>query len=843
MSTEQTTPEVPDTDPDIDPNIDPDVDSAVQPESKDIPPEALREQYEDLVDVVRKHRTAYYQNDAPEVSDAEYDALYRRLEDLEALHPEIVSNDSPTQEVGGEVSTAFAPVTHLARMYSLDDLFSIEELRAWYEKTSASIEKIAPGTRPRWLVEVKIDGLAVNLLYRDGVLVRAATRGDGTTGEDVTHNVMTIKDIPQQLAGSGWPAEMEVRGEIFMPSADFRAFNEQRVGEGLAPFANPRNSAAGSLRQKDPAETAKRPLSMFVHGIGAHTGLDAESQYGTYELLASWGLPTSPYTRIVDTLEGHGGDDTGILQFIEDNGAQRHGLVHEIDGIVVKVDSFALQRALGHTSRVPRWSAAYKYPPEEVHTRLLDIRVNVGRTGRVTPYAVMEPVLVAGSTVSMATLHNQDVVQAKGVLIGDTVVLRKAGDVIPEIVGPVMPLREGKKEVPGDAAAGPIGEGELRPFVMPADCPSCGTALAPAKEGDVDLRCPNARSCPAQLTGRIEHAASRGAFDIEALGEEAALWLTNGPGPDPAENDQQVRPEGPGLITEDAQLFELSDTEQKNLKDPYDPEQLSEIQARLAEVMVWREKRARDPETGKMAPSGAWELKPYFWTQGTAKKPSEPTANTRRLFQELHKAKTQPLWRVLVALSIRHVGPTAARSLATAFGSLQALQALATEATGAADGGDEAAAEGSHAAAQQRLADVDGVGPIIAEAVIDWFAEPWHREIVGRWHAAGVVMEDEQDADTPRTLQGLTIVVTGSLEDFSRDSAKEAIIIRGGKASGSVSKKTDYVVAGENAGTKLDKAESLGVTVLDEEGFRTLLAEGPPEPDQEPAQEPEEDAS
>jgi DNA ligase (NAD+) len=794
----------------VDQGLDPYVDSTVQPEAGEIPPEALRNQYENLVDEVRRHRTAYYQNDAPLVSDAEYDALYRRLEDLEAMHPEIVSNDSPTQEVGGEPSIAFAPVTHLARMYSLDDLFSIEELRSWYEKTSASIRKIAPGTTPRWLVEVKIDGLAVNLLYRDGKLVRAATRGDGTTGEDVTHNVKTIKDIPQQLAGSGWPTEVEVRGEIFMPSADFRAFNAQRVEQGLAPFANPRNSAAGSIRQVDPAKTAERPLSMFVHGIGAHTGLEAESQHATYELLAAWGLPTSPYTRIVDSLEG----DDGILGFIEDNGNHRHDLVHEIDGIVIKVDSFALQRALGHTSRVPRWSAAYKYPPEEVHTQLLDIKVNVGRTGRVTPYAVMEPVVVAGSTVSMATLHNQDVVKAKGVLVGDTVVLRKAGDVIPEIVGPVMPLREGKKMVEG---SGPVAEGELREFVMPADCPSCGTALAPAKEGDVDLRCPNARTCPAQLTGRIEHAASRGAFDIEALGEEAALWLSNGPGPDPAENGQRVRPEGPGVITEDAQLFDLADH-----LPPGHPgagigeDGLTDVQRRLADVRVWREKRKR--ADGKSVPSGEWELVPYFWTRGTAKKPSEPTANTRKLFDELHKAKTQPLWRVLVALSIRHVGPTAARSLATAFGSLQALQSLATEAT---------TGEG-RAAAQQRLADVDGVGPIIAEAVIDWFAEPWHREIVERWHAAGVVMEDERDEDTPRTLEGLTVVVTGSLEGFSRDSAKEAIIIRGGKASGSVSKKTDFLVAGENAGTKLDKAESLGVPVLDEEGFRTLLAEGPP---------------
>ena len=784
---------------------DPEVDASVQPEAGDIPTEALREQYEHLVDEVRRHRVAYYQNDAPLIADAEYDALYRRLEDLEAMHPEIVANDSPTQEVGGEVSTAFAPVTHLARMYSLDDLFSIEELRSWYAKTSASIEALAPGTTPRWLVEVKIDGLAVNLLYRDGRLVRAATRGDGATGEDVTHNVMTIQDIPQQLTGSGWPEEMEVRGEVFMPTSDFRAFNAQRADAGLAPFANPRNAAAGSLRQKDPAETAKRPLSMFVHGIGAHSGLTAESQHATYELLAEWGLPTSPYTRLVTGLdEEDGATDGGILGFIEEHGQKRHDLVHEIDGIVVKVDSFALQRALGHTSRVPRWAAAYKYPPEEVHTTLLDIRVNVGRTGRGTPYALMEPVVVSGSTVSMATLHNQDVVKAKNVLIGDTVVLRKAGDVIPEIVGPVLPLREGKQIGTGPGAG-------LREFVMPTECPSCGTPLAPAKEGDVDLRCPNARTCPAQLTGRIEHAASRGAFDVEALGEEAALWLTNGPGPDPAENGGHVRPEGPGVITSDAQLFDLATN---NPGAVTGEDGLTDLQRSLAAVRVWREKRTR--VDGRTVPSGVWELKPYFWTQGSAKKPAEPTANTLKLFEELDKAKAQPLWRVLVALSIRHVGPTAARSLATAFGSMDRLRQVA-----------EADGEPGRAAALQRLADVDGVGPIIAEAVIEWFAEDWHREILDRWHAAGVVMEDEQDEDTPRTLEGMTVVVTGSLEGFSRDSAKEAILVRGGKASGSVSKKTDFLVAGENAGTKLDKAESLGVPVLDEEGFVTLLARGP----------------
>ncbi|SFV23656.1 DNA ligase (NAD+) [Micrococcus terreus] len=804
MTTDQTRADSKNAPAAVDPAVDPDL----QPDAEEIPTGSLREEYEHLVDEVRRHRTAYYQNDAPEISDAEYDALYRRLEDLEAMHPEIVANDSPTQEVGGEVSEAFAPVTHLARMYSLEDVFSVEELRTWYQRTAASIENIAPGTTPQWLAEVKIDGLAVNLLYREGRLVRAATRGDGTTGEDVTHNVMTIGDIPQQLSGSGWPEEMEVRGEVYISTADFRAFNEQRVEAGLAPFANPRNSAAGSLRQKDPAETAKRPLKMFVHGIGAHTGLDAQSQHATYELLASWGLPVSPYTSLLTALEGTA-TKPGILEYIEQYGQQRHGLVHEIDGIVVKVDSFALQRALGHTSRVPRWAAAYKYPPEEVHTKLLSIEVNVGRTGRVTPYAVMEPVVVAGSTVSMATLHNQDVVKLKNVLIGDTVVLRKAGDVIPEVVGPVLPLREGKKTVTGD---GPLGADELREFVMPTHCPSCGTELAPAKEGDVDLRCPNAQSCPAQLTGRVEHLASRGAFDVEALGEEAATWLTNGPGPDPAENGGRVQPEGPGVITSDAQVFDLADAEEKDPKAPHTPEELNELQARLAAVQVWREKRTKDPETGKLVPSGQWELKPYFWTQGTAKKPSEPTANTRRLFQELHKAKTQPLWRVLVALSIRHVGPTAARSLATAFGSMDALVQLVTQ-------------EDTEVA-RTRLADVDGVGPIIADAVIEWFAEDWHRQIVERWRTAGVVMEDEQDPDMPRTLEGLTVVVTGSLEGFSRDSAKEAIILRGGKASGSVSKKTDFVVAGENAGSKLDKAESLGVPVLDEAGFQALLAGG-----------------
>ncbi|HEU4667788.1 MAG TPA: NAD-dependent DNA ligase LigA [Arthrobacter sp.] len=718
-------------------------------EPEAVPSDSVRGEYENLVDLVRKYRFAYYQEDAPLVSDAEFDELFRRLEEIEALHPELVANDSPTQEVGGEVSAAFAAVEHLQRMYSLEDVFSLEELEAWLKKADAGIARLGDGTpAAAWLTELKIDGLAVNLLYRDGKLVRAATRGDGTTGEDITHNVLTIKEIPKELRGGGFPAEMEVRGEVFIPSKEFAEFNEALIEAGKAPLANPRNAAAGSLRQKDPAETAKRPLKMFVHGIGVRVGLEARSQSETYDLLKGWGLPVSPYSEVLGSLDE-------VLEFIKRYGDKRHKLLHEIDGIVIKVDDFATQRALGYTTRVPRWAVAYKYPPEEVHTKLLDIQVNVGRTGRVTPFGLMEPVKVAGSTVEMATLHNQDVVKAKGVKIGDIVVLRKAGDVIPEIVGPVLALRD-QQDPP------------VRDFVMPTECPSCGTPLAPAKEGDVDIRCPNAKSCPSQLRERVFHLAGRGAFDIEALGWEAAIALT-----------QPAEPEVPPLTSE-AALFDLT---------PGD----------LAGVRIRREKRS------KGVPTGDYELVPYFYSKGTAKSPSKPTATTEKLFKELDKAKTQPLWRVLVALSIRHVGPRASRALATAFGSMDAIRQ----------------------ASEEDLAHVDGVGPTIAAALKEWFAEDWHQEIVDRWAAAGVRMEDERDESMPRTLEGLTVVVTGSLPNFSRDEAKEAILVRGGKAAGSVSKNTSYLVAGESAGTKLDKAEQLGVPVLDEDGFRQLLAGGP----------------
>lgn len=706
----------------------------------DVAMDTVRSEYEHIVGVVEAARRAYYVDDAPVMSDADYDALYRRLEEFEAAYPTLLRDDSPTRQVGGEVSSAFAPVKHSSQMYSLEDVFSFDELKGWVRRVESSLPDSADHI---WLTEVKIDGLAVSLTYRDGVLVRAATRGDGVTGEDVTHNVRTIGSIPQRLSGDGYPAFFEVRGEVFIASGDFVKLNESMVASGKNPFANPRNAAAGSLRQKDASVTATRPLSMFVHGVGNLGDLGVETQSDAYRLLSSWGLPVSPYTR---TFSGF--DD--VIAYIEEMGERRHDLLHEIDGIVVKVDSYAAQRLLGHTSRVPRWAVAYKYPPEEVHTKLLDIRVDVGRTGRVTPYAVMEPVFVSGSTIERATLHNQAVVKAKGVLIGDTVVLRKAGDVIPEVVAPVVALRDGSE----------------RPFVMPSTCPSCGSALAPAKAGDADLRCSNPRSCPAQLTERLCYAASRSALDIDALGYEAAKALTNPGG--------GVKP----LLDSEANLFNLTVDD-------------------LRDVMVLRERRVGE--------STVVGLEPYFFTKPTRSNPvSVPTKSALNLIVELGKAKEQPLWRVLVALSIRHVGPTAARALAAEFGSMDAIRE----------------------AGKDRLSAVDGVGATIADSIISWFDVDWHREIVDTWAGAGVRMTDERDESIPQTLEGLTIVATGSFEGFTRDSIKDAIISRGGKASSSVSKRTSYVVAGSNAGSKLAKAEALGVPVLSEEQFVSLMDAG-----------------
>jgi DNA ligase (NAD+) len=577
-----------------------------------------------------------------------------------------------------------------------------------------------------YLCELKIDGLAVNLLYENGRLTRALTRGDGRTGEDVTNNVKTIKDVPHTLRGAGHPAKVEVRGEVFFPVEGFEELNASLVAAGKAPFANPRNSAAGSLRQKDPRVSASRPLHLLVHGIGYRQGLELTRQSQAYDLFREWGLPVSSHYEVLDTIEQ-------VEAYVARFGEQRHSVEHELDGVVVKVDEIAVQRQLGATSRAPRWAIAYKYPPEEVNTKLLDILVNVGRTGRVTPFGLMTPVVVAGSTVERATLHNADEVRRKGVLIGDTVVLRKAGDVIPEIVGPVVELRDGTE----------------REFDMPTVCPACGTPLAPEKEGDKDIRCPNARTCPAQLRERIAGLAGRGAFDIEVLGWEGAVALLNA-----------------GVVTDEGDLFALT-------------------REQLLTVPLFT--RGRQEDRGAQAVDG-----------------KVLSVNGERLFDNFDKAKRQPLWRVLVALSIRHVGPTAARALASQFGSMDAIRA----------------------ASRDELAQAEGVGGVIADAVIEWFAVDWHASIVDKWAAAGVRMADERDASVQRTLEGMTVVVTGSLERFSRDQAREAILARGGKAAGSVSKSTDYVVVGENAGTKATKAEELGVRILDEAGFRELLETG-----------------
>lgn len=692
----------------------------------DIVNDDVRAEYGSLVATVNKARHEYYVADSPTLSDAEYDKLYHRLLDLEALYPQLITADSPSRQVGGVASKAFAPVKHLSRMYSLEDVFSFDELTRWFTKTTRTLE-LEGYSVPGWLTEVKIDGLAVNLLYRDGVLERAATRGDGTTGEDVTHNVMTIKNVPHRLDGTGYPDVLEVRGEVFIASQDFRVLNESMVASGKAPFANPRNAAAGSLRQKDASITASRPLSMFVHGVGATGSLGVKAQSEIYALLEGWGLPVSPYTEVQPNLEQ-------VFEFIRKFGERRHELIHEIDGIVVKVDSFDVQDALGYTSRVPRWAVAYKYPPEEVHTKLLDIRVDVGRTGRVTPYAVMEPVFVSGSTVERATLHNQDVVKSKGVLIGDTVVLRKAGDVVPEIVAPVVQLRDGSEV----------------PFVMPSVCPSCGADLAPAKVGDVDLRCSKPMSCPAQLMARLHYAGSRSALDIDALGIETARALVTA---EPGE-----RP----VLESEAGLFDVT------LED------------------LGKNTLARN----------------YFLTKPTAAQPDgKPTKTALSLISEIDKAKTQPLWRVLVALSIRHVGTTAARALVAEFKTMDAIRA----------------------ATREELAAVEGIGTTIADSIISWFFVDWHVEIIERWANSGVQMEDNESADTPKTLAGLTIVPTGSFVNFTRDSIKETIIKHGGKASSSVSKRTTYLLAGANAGSKLEKAETLGVPVLTEEDFLTML--------------------
>jgi DNA ligase (NAD+) len=754
--------------------------------------EGARAESQELTERIIAARDAYYGRDAEIVDDATYDGWMHRLEELERLHPELQGQDSPTQTVGAAESSMFAPVEHAERMLSLDNVFSPDELRDWCLKARA-----AAGREVRWLTELKIDGLAISLRYERGILTSAATRGDGRIGEDVTTNAVRVTGIPQRLSGTGHPDLVEVRGEVFIPVAAFeklnalqadmrdrvvedartraRGFDEMKArvsAERRFPsFANPRNAASGGLRQqldkkdgleREAGQARLDSLRLFVHGIGAWSRPPVSSQSEIYALLADWGLPTSPYFRTFDDIDG-------VLGFVEYYGEHRHAVEHELDGIVVKVDELELHDELGATSRAPRWAIAYKYPPEQVNTKLLDIVVSVGRTGRATPFAVMAPARVAGSVVRQATLHNQDVVRAKGVLIGDTIVLRKAGDVIPEILGPVVELRDGTE----------------REFVMPADCPECGSPLAPAKEGDIDLRCPNTRACPAQVRGRVEHIGSRGALDIEALGEVTAAALT-----------QPSVPQTPPLETE-AALFELT------------LEQLVPI-----EVVV------RDAETGEPridAKSGEIVRRaPFRRNPSPAEKKSgntgpQPSAQALTLLDQLERAKTKELWRFLVALNIRHVGPVAARALAQWFGSVDAIRA----------------------ATRDELAGVEGVGGIIADSLTDWFQVDWHREIVDRWNAAGAQLSTPGHpgpgaaASAGGVLEGITVVATGSLEGYTREGAQEAILNAGGKAASSVSKKTDFVAAGPGAGSKLAKAEELGLRILDAAQFHLLVTQGP----------------
>ena len=669
----------------------------------------IRHKIQELCEEIADHQFKYYVLDAPSISDAVFDKLWKELVELEKKHPQYRLESSPTLQVGGGFSTSFAQFDHIEKMMSLDNVFDESELATWFDRVEKS------GVKNSWLCEVKVDGLAINLLYEDGRLTRALTRGNGTTGEDVTLNIKTIKSVPTELSGKNLPATLEVRGEVFFPLQSFDELNDSLEEAGKPRFANPRNAAAGSLRQKDPKITASRPLDVVVHGIGAATGVSFEKQSTAYELLKGWGLPTSKRYKVVSSRNE-------VLDFIKGYEKDRHNVEHEIDGVVIKVNEISAQNSLGYTSRAPKWAIAYKYPPEEVVTKLLDIKVSVGRTGRVTPFAFMEPVKVAGSTVTNATLHNAQEIVRKGILIGDTVLIRKAGDVIPEVLAPVLEKRDGSE----------------RAFVMPSKCPDCASKLRAMSEGDVDIRCPNSQSCPAQVVERLFYIGSRSALDIDVLGYEAAAALL-----------------ADKLVIDEGDLFGLT------LKD-------------LARSEFFK------------------------------KKDGSLSVIADRFIAGLELAKTRPLWRILVALSIRHVGPTSAQALANKFGSIANIQK----------------------ASAQELADIDGVGQVMAEAIVEWFSIDWHKQIVKKWEKAGVALVDAPKEKIKQTLAGLTLVVTGSLVDFTRDGAAEAITSRGGKASSSVSSKTDFLVAGDAAGSKLDKAQELGITILDEAGFKKLLEKG-----------------
>jgi len=673
---------------------------------------AIRHQIQQLCEEIGDHQFKYYVLDAPTITDTAFDKLWNQLLDLERKYPQYQLESSPTLQVGGGFSTSFTQHDHIEKMMSLDNVFDQDELSNWFDRIEkAQIEN-------SWLCEVKVDGLAINLLYEEGRLSRALTRGNGTTGEDVTLNIKTIKSVPIELSGKNLPKTLEVRGEVFFPLQSFDDLNDSLEESGKPRFANPRNAAAGSLRQKDPKITASRPLSVVVHGIGAATGVLFDKQSSAYELLKGWGLPTSDKYKVVSTRKE-------VLDFINQYEKNRHNVEHEIDGVVIKVNEISAQSTLGFTSRAPKWAIAYKYAPEEVLTKLLDIKVSVGRTGRVTPFAYMEPVKVAGSTVTNATLHNAQEIVRKGILIGDTVLIRKAGDVIPEVLAPVIEKRNGSE----------------RAFVMPSKCPNCGSKLRAMSEGDVDIRCPNSQSCPAQVVERLFYIGSRSALDIDVLGYEAAAALLE---------DK--------LVVDEGDLFSL--TEEK-----------------LKQSRFFLKKVKKEFDAGK---------------------------NVKKLLDGLAEAKNKPLWRILVALSIRHVGPISAKALADKFGSIKRIRSASTD----------------------ELSNTDGVGEIIALSIKEWFQEDWHQEIIKKWEKAGVMLVDAPKAKIPQTLKGLTIVATGSLSTLTRDEITETITSRGGKAASSVSAKTDYVVAGDSAGSKLDKAQELGITILDEAGFKLLLEKG-----------------
>ena len=670
---------------------------------------ALRAEISFLREEIAGHNRRYFELDDPSVSDADYDALVRRAREIEAAHPDLVTVDSPTQRVGGMASSLFAPVVHEVPMMSLDNAFAFEELEAWGQRLGRRVAPQLSSGVASFACELKIDGLAMSVRYENGRYVQAATRGDGRVGEDVTENVRTIAAVPEQLVGDV-PEVVEVRGEVYMPIASFEALNQRQAEASGRLFANPRNSAAGSLRQKDARITASRDLSMFAYQLGAlHNGPAFRTHTEALEAIAAWGLPVNPEIRTLGSL-------TDVYDYCRHWLTHRHDLGYEIDGVVVKVDDLALRSELGATAKAPRWAIAFKFPPEEKTTKLLDIMVSIGRTGRATPFARLEPVFVGGSTVGVATLHNEDQVRAKDVRPGDLVIVRKAGDVIPEVVGPVLPRDNPRR----------------KQWIFPTRCPVCGEPLV-RLEGESDTACINV-DCPAQRSGRIEHFCSRGAMDIEGFGEQRAHLFTSS-----------------GLVEDIGDIYML--TEQKLLG---------------------------------IEGFGA--------------------ISARNLLDAIAASKTKPLPNLLIGLNIRRVGPAAADVLARTFGHLDRIMDASSEA----------------------IAEAEGIGPLIAQAVHAFFESPRNRAVIEKLRAAGVNFQGPDiDDEGPKPLAGMSIVVTGTLEGWSREGAEEAIKALGGKSPGSVSKKTTALVVGAEPGaSKLTKAADLGVPILDGPAFAHLLETG-----------------